>query len=92
MAPPSEAELAAARASGSGRAALGPLPAGYPAPRSRVVLRDVNVRVSPVAVAMCWMPVTLQKLSSCRHIANTIMRVYLVPLCRPVAPSMTVDF
>ena len=44
MAAPSEAELAAARASGSGRAALGPLPKGYPSPRFRLALRDVNVR------------------------------------------------
>lgn len=44
MAAPSEEELAAARASGSGRAALGQLPDGYPAPRFRLVLRDVNVR------------------------------------------------
>ena len=47
MAAPSEAELAAARASGSGRAALGPLPDGYPAPLVQLVLRDVNVRQSP---------------------------------------------
>ena len=44
MAAPSEAELAAARAAGAGRAALGPLPDGYPTPRLRLVLRDVNVR------------------------------------------------
>ena len=44
MEAPGEPELAAARASGSGRAALGPLPDGYPAPLFRLVLRDVNVR------------------------------------------------
>ena len=52
MAAPSEAELAAARAAGAGRAALGPLPDGYPTPRLRLVLRDVNVR-SP-ATCLYW--------------------------------------
>ncbi len=57
MAAPSEAELAAARAAGAGRAALGPLPDGYPTPRLRLVMRDVNVRFRQPPKPLCNVPV-----------------------------------
>ena len=73
MAPPSEAELAAARASGIGRSALGPLPEGYPAPRFRLVLQDVNVRYLDKTPIAPGVRIFSQHTSKCGHM--------LAPVC-----------